>query len=110
MMKLAPDGGTAVHEGKLHLPEYIMVSDTTVLSGPAQEIRPGETMFGLELYGHLFSFVVSMSMPALRAHLQRNLILPLTNFKVGQPQVSAITGETFRDILCEPMTKEIEVI
>jgi len=95
-----PDGGTAVAEGKVRLPQLIALTEQSLFDQELKEVLPGRTMVCIELFGYMFSFLLPMKPLQIVEHFQHHAILVLTDFRVGPPQVGE-TGEHFRDVLCE---------
>lgn len=98
-----PDGGIAFAEQRLYLPPTIIMTQACIVDQPLQETAPGKTMICTELFGHLFSFLISMKPEALLEHFDDHVLLVLTGFTAG-PLAQSALGEDFRDVLCEVKT------
>jgi hypothetical protein len=98
-----PDGGFALANGRIKLPYKILITENVLIGQIIKEVVPGRTLIQCEVYGHMFAFLVALTPNKVRAHIEQYAVLGLTNFKPGHAQTSAITGERFRDVLCDPV-------
>lgn len=98
-----PDGGTAFAAGRLKMPHKILITENVLTGQIIKEVVPGRTLIQCEVYGYMFAFLVALTPAQVRAHIEQYAVLGLTNFTPGQEQTSAITGERFRDVQCDPV-------